>query len=362
MEKAYDRLEWNFILEILKKFGFNDKWIGWIRECITTTSFSEIVNNILGQQFKRSRGIRQGDPLSPYLFILCAELLARQLQMASDKKTTGIGIKICRKGDKIPFLTFTVDTMIFTKATKTSYIIVKNIIQEYCNMLGQLVNFNKLAYQCSKDISRSKREEFQTILEMKSVLTLDKYLGCPIINERVTRTTFQDTLEKTNKNLSKWKANSLSKVGRVTLIQSILASTPIYQMQSFMLPKQNLEETDCINRYFFRNKDPDKKGGNLVGWDNIYKPKNLGGMGLRKAEAVNKAMQMKLLWKIMNNHDSTWVRLITTKYLNDNHLLSYQKKGNCSWQWSKLIDLRDTFKKRAKMTSRKWKQYQVLEG
>lgn len=140
--------------------------------------------------------------------------------------------------EKIPFLTFADDTMIFAKATKTSCAFT---VEEYCHMSGQLVNLSKSAYQCSENIERSKREEFQYVLGMKPVVTLDKYLGCPIINERVTKWTFQNTVEKTSNNLPKWKANSLSKARRVTLIQSTLAAISVYQMQSFMLPKKNLE-------------------------------------------------------------------------------------------------------------------------
>lgn len=85
---------------------------------------------------------------------------------------------------------------------------------------------------------------------MKPVVSLDKYLGCPLINDRVTSKTFHNVVEKTANNLTKWKANSLSKAERVILIQFTLASTPIYSMQTFMLPKQNLDELDRINRNF----------------------------------------------------------------------------------------------------------------
>lgn len=143
------------------------------------------------------RVIRQGDPLSPYLFIICAEVLVRELQLAVNNPKSGIGIKICRNAASIPFLTFAEDTMIFAKANKKTCAIIKNTIQEYCNMSGQMVNFNKSAYQCSKNINRSTREQFQSILEMIPVTTLDKYLGCPIISDRVKGTTFQEVVEKT---------------------------------------------------------------------------------------------------------------------------------------------------------------------
>lgn len=193
------------------------------------------------------------------MFIFSTELLARQLRSAAEDNKSGIGIKIYRNAEKIPFLTFADDTMIFAKATKTIYAIIKNTIQEYCNMSGQLVNYHKSAYQYSKKIDRIKDEEFKSTLEMNYVTTLDKYLGCPIINNRVTNTTFQNVVERTSNNLSEWKANSLSKVGRVTLIKSTLASTPLYSMQSFMLSKANLEELDRTNRNFFWNKDHNTK-------------------------------------------------------------------------------------------------------
>lgn len=80
-------------------------------------------------------------------------------------------------------------------------------------------------------------------------------------------------------------------------------------------------------------------------WDRICKPKNLGGLGLRKAEPVNKAMQMKLLWKIMKKSNNVWVRTVNSKYLKNTNVLNYQKKGNCSWQWSRLMELRETIHK-----------------
>lgn len=224
-----------------------------------------LFNNTSGERFKTLRGIRQGDPPSPYIFILCAELLARQLQAASDDKFSGIGIQLITDTDCIPFLTFADNTMIFAKATSKSCAIIKNTIQEYCNMSGQLVNFHKSAFRCTKNVPRNTIDSLEAILGMNAVKGLEKYLGCPIINERVSNSTFQPIVDRTTRNLFKWKANSISKSGKVILIQSKLAATPLYTMQCFMLPKKNLDSLDIINRTFYWNKDPNSKSLNLIG-------------------------------------------------------------------------------------------------
>ncbi|XP_074313520.1 uncharacterized protein LOC141648697 [Silene latifolia] len=224
MEKAYDRLEWNFIEETFKQMGFNHKWISWIMECIKTTSFSVLVNGTPGDVFRPTRGIRQGDPLSPYIFIMCAELLARSLKNNSDMSSTDIGIRIGPGMGKIPFLTFADDTIIFAKATKQSCKTIKSILDKFCTISGQSVNFNKSTFQCTKNIDRSLRESFRGILQMNEEAHLGKYLGCPIIDNRVTKNTFENIVQSSCTQLSKWKANSLSQAGRLVLVNANLAS------------------------------------------------------------------------------------------------------------------------------------------
>jgi len=79
MKKAYDRVEWKFLFENLKQLGFHQKWISWIQQCVTTVSYSVIVNDVVSGFFSPFGGIRQGDPLSPYLFLICMEVLTRAL-------------------------------------------------------------------------------------------------------------------------------------------------------------------------------------------------------------------------------------------------------------------------------------------
>jgi hypothetical protein len=96
MEKAFDRMEWDFLLSILTKLGFDSVWINWIRICVSSTVFSILINGSPFGFFTPSRGLRQGDPLSPFLFILGTEALSR---MFHQQESLGIlkGIRICKE-------------------------------------------------------------------------------------------------------------------------------------------------------------------------------------------------------------------------------------------------------------------------
>ena len=93
MKKAYDRVEWAFLFEALKQLGFHKKWINWIKECITTVSCSVIINDEVYGFFKPTREIRQVDPLSPYLFLICMQVLTRVLRKAQLKKRPVLALK-----------------------------------------------------------------------------------------------------------------------------------------------------------------------------------------------------------------------------------------------------------------------------
>jgi hypothetical protein len=136
MEKAFDKMEWPF-LAILKQLGFHDKWINWIRICISTTSFSVLLNGSSFGHFQPSWGLRQGDSLSPFLFIIGTEAISRMLHNSLR------GFKISRSDASLNHLLFADDLVIFTSATSSEASIIKNCLDKYSSWLGQFVNFAK---------------------------------------------------------------------------------------------------------------------------------------------------------------------------------------------------------------------------
>lgn len=125
MSKAFDRVEWDFLMEIMRKLGFSDKWCQLVYQCISSTSFSVLLNGSPTEFYKPTRGLRQGDPLSPYLFLICIESLSRTILKAESMGQIK-GIKISRHAPPVSHLLFADDCIIFGKANaQTCHNLVK---------------------------------------------------------------------------------------------------------------------------------------------------------------------------------------------------------------------------------------------
>ena len=115
MSKAYDRLEWIFLQWIMEKMGFHPRWVSWIMECIKSVTYSVLINGEPKGHIVPMRGIRQGNPLSPYLFLLCSEGLNGLIEQAvSDRHIEGFSL--CKHDPKISHLFFTNDSLLFCRA------------------------------------------------------------------------------------------------------------------------------------------------------------------------------------------------------------------------------------------------------
>ena len=195
MEKAFDRMEWSFILAILSKLGFRSTWINWIRICITSSFFSILINGSPFGLFNLEHGLRQGDPLSLFLFILGLEVLSRLL-IHQESQVLLKGIKIAQNCSSISHLLFADDLILFAKAISSEANILKSILDQYCSWSGQAINISKSSIHFSKNTASSTINSISSILPYKRALISSKYLGLPHFFGKSKSVAFKDILEK----------------------------------------------------------------------------------------------------------------------------------------------------------------------
>jgi len=340
MEKAYDRIEWDFLLNCLRQLGFHDTWVRWIHECISTVSYSLIINNEPHGFFTPTRGLRQGDPLSPYLFIICMDVLARRLHSLALNTKSGLGIKIGPAAARIPCLFFADDSLLFCKASMQACQTLKAELDLFCAQSGQLINFQKSNIMFSKNTSHSTKHAVGSFFNIPHSSALGKYLGCSLFQGRPSANLFSSLTTRAASKLDSWKAKCFSKVGRVVLIQSNLESLPTHTMQCYKLPSRVTDQLDRINRDFFWKASPASRGMPLVAWDTICRPKKFGGLGLRKTAPVNTAFLAKLVWKFLTRADNYWVQQMRAKYGTPDQFFTSRSKPTDSWAWKCLLRVR----------------------
>lgn len=178
MAKAYDRVEWPFLNCMLLRLGFPARWISLIMLCVTTVRYNILINGEVAGSITPSRGIRQGDPLSPYLFIICAEGLSFLLREA-EKNSLIHGIRVARGAPAISHLLFADDSLLFLKATTTEAEAVINVLNTYGKASGQQVNYHKSSLSFSRNTGSYQREEIGNMLGVVETADFGKYLGLP---------------------------------------------------------------------------------------------------------------------------------------------------------------------------------------
>ncbi|CAJ2636114.1 unnamed protein product [Trifolium pratense] len=298
--------------------------------------YSVILNGNTAGPIIPGRGLRQGDPLSPYLFIICAEGLSALIRKAECKGDIH-KVKICRNAPIISHLLFADDCFLFFRASDSEAVIMKNILSTYEAASGQAINLQKSEIYCSRNVSSAIQNSVSNILGVQQVLGTGKYLGLPSMVGRSRKATFRFIKDRIWKKINSWSSRCLSQAGREIMIKSVLQSIPSYIMSIFLIPSSLCDEIEkMMNSFWWGHNKEQSKGIHWLSWERLAMHKNAGGLGFKSIQAFNYAMLGKQAWKLQANPGNLITRLFKAKYFPRSDFLSSSIGHNPSYVWRSI--------------------------
>ena len=220
MAKAYNRVEWDYLEGIMLKLGFAEAFVDRIMRCVTSVSFSVRVNGKLTYIFNPSRGIRQGDPISPYLFLLCAEGFSCLLKSIGPVHLSR-GIRVGVHAPWISHLLFADDCIIFSEASQRGADRLQDILDVYSRGSGQMVNRDKSAVFFSANCTDQMKDEVRGTLHIEKEALAEKYLGLPTALGKSTKEAFEYMPGRLRGLMGGWSSREASCAGREVLLKSV---------------------------------------------------------------------------------------------------------------------------------------------
>uniref|UniRef100_A0A2N9FAP0 Reverse transcriptase domain-containing protein n=1 Tax=Fagus sylvatica TaxID=28930 RepID=A0A2N9FAP0_FAGSY len=237
LKKAYDSVEWNFILMSLLAVGCPAQFVTWVRECITTPRFSIALNGSLVGYFKGEKGLRQGDPLSPYLFVLAMEVFTKLLH---NKVADIPSIKLIKEG-----------------------------LEEFRMLSGLSVNQSKSEVFCA-NVPSDLQAQILSILQFRAGKLPVRYLGMPLISGKLSYDDCVPLIEKITARINSWTVRHLSFSGRLQFIQSVLNSIQLFWSSIFILPKKVVKAIEQRFNQFLWEGQEGGRGGFKVSWEQKF--------------------------------------------------------------------------------------------
>jgi hypothetical protein len=335
MSKAYDRLEWDFLEAMMRKLGFDDRWVRLIMTYIRTISYAILINGQSHGHIVPSKGIRQGDPLSPYLFIICAEALSSMLNHAAGLGRIS-GVPICRGGTRINHLLFADDSLLFGKANLEEWRHIKEILDVYERASRQKVNMEKTSIFFSKNTTEEKRVSILQETWLHPSQHYESYLGLPALVGRSRISTFNYIKSRIWNRMNGWKENFLSHAGKEILIKVVLQAILTYTMSVFRLPTTLCREINMLmSKFWWGHMDNyDRKA--WMSWKGLGRSKNSRGLGYWDLESFNIALLAKQGWRLIQNPGSLAARVLKEKYFPQNSFLEASLGYRPSYIWNSI--------------------------
>ncbi|GKA87761.1 putative RNA-directed DNA polymerase, eukaryota, reverse transcriptase zinc-binding domain protein [Tanacetum coccineum] len=311
-EKAFDSLHWDFLDAVMEKMGFGIKWRSWISGCLHNARSSILVNGSPTKEFELFRGLRQGDPLSPFLFILAMEGL-HSLTCKAEEIGLFKGASIGRDNMSVSHLMYADDVIFFGEWSQVN---THNLL---C-MLHCFFLISGLKINVDKSIVLGVGVSTEEVAQMASIIGCGvskfpfKYLGVPVGGNMSRCVNWDVVIQKFSSKLSSWKARLLSVGGRLSLIKAVLGNLPTYFMSIYLMPVSIRSKLESMRSKNFRGVDLNENKMSWVKWERCLASKKNGGLGIGSIYGLNIGLLFKWIWRFLTRPSDLWARVIGNIY------------------------------------------------
>ncbi|GJV63547.1 RNA-directed DNA polymerase, eukaryota [Tanacetum coccineum] len=308
-EKAFDSLRWDFLDLILDKIGFGSRWRAWINGFdLLFGPTSVLVNGSPTEEFEIFRGLRQGDPLSPFLFILAMEGLHAYTCKA---EALGLfkGVHFGSDNLCISHLMYADDVIFMGEWTWSNARNLISLLRCFYLVSGLRINIHKSTV-LGIGIVEEEVSYMANIIGCGASKFPLKYLGIPVGCNMSRCSNWNVIIQKFSSKLSAWKARLLSVGGRLSLIRSVLSSLPTYFMSIYLTPVAIRKKLESLRNKFFIGGDICERKMTWVKWDQCLASKKEGGLGIGSIYGLNIGLLFKWVWRFLCNHSDLWIRVI----------------------------------------------------